>query len=62
MPAAVTTACGASDATDPVPADSERDGLDPTTAAYNHTMAAIAMTERDRRGLVPSLNHTMIQF
>lgn len=51
-----------SDAGGPDPADSERDGPDPTTAANNITMAAIAMTGRDRRGLVPSLNHTMIQF
>ncbi|GFG94768.1 hypothetical protein MTIM_06470 [Mycobacterium timonense] len=62
MPPAVTTAYGASDASGPDAADSERGGPDPTTAANNHTMAAIAMTERDRRGLVPSLNHTMIQF
>ncbi|ETZ34110.1 hypothetical protein L842_1311 [Mycobacterium intracellulare MIN_052511_1280] len=61
-PIAATTGCGPSDAGGPDPADSERDGPDPTTAANNITMAAIAMTGRDRRGLVPSLNHTMIQF
>ncbi|EUA25889.1 hypothetical protein I548_3981 [Mycobacterium intracellulare] len=52
----------AADAGGPEPADSERDGPDPTTAASNTTMAAIAMTGGDRRGLVPSLNHTMIRF